>query len=199
MRTLKLLCQGYGDTVAELATRINGVEIFKGPVNTISGPPPPIPVRVDFPYTEFQIPMDYQGPIQVELDIILGTVVIGDVLANYVHPSDPAGAFGSMTNPVTHQNHGNSFEINFNKIRTVDNIVINNQPVVQEFKHQIDNGVTFKKPDLPAPPTPKDIVINNWPVGRRPCWLETVYAGDKVSYTINVFVASWYQKSPVDQ
>ena len=104
-----------------------------------------------------------------------------------------------MPNPIADHRHNNPYEINVNKIRTVDNIIVNGIPVVQEFKHNIDNGVSLKDEVKQSSYTPADIVMNGWPDGRRPIWLETVHAGDIIVYTINVFLASWHQKSPVDQ
>lgn len=200
MRTLRLLCQGYSTSGnAELITYVNGAKIFKGAVPTSPSNPPQIPVRIDNPYSEFTIPVDFEGAIQIKAEILSGTIILGDVLANYVRQSDPVGFFGSLPNPVADHRYDNPYEINVNKIRTVDNIIVNGIPVVQEFKHNIDNGVSLKDEVKHSSYTPADIVMNGWPDGRRPIWLETVHAGDIIVYTINVFLASWHQKSPVDQ
>lgn len=195
MKTLKLLCQGYSTSgSAELITHVNGAEIFKGAVTTSSSVPPQIPTRVDTPYSEFTIPTDFEGAIQIKAEILSGTIILGDVLANYVRQSDPVGFFGSLPNPMTDYRHNNPYEINANKIRTVNNIIVNGVPVVQEFKHKIDNGVALKDKVSHSSYTPADIVMSGWPDGRRPIWLETVHAGDTITYTINVFLASWHQK-----
>lgn len=200
MRTLRLLCQGYSTSGnAELITYVNGAEIFKGAVPTSSSNLPQIPVRIDEPYSEFTIPIDFEGAIQIKAEILSGTIILGDVLANYVRQSDPVGFFGSLPNPIANHRYNNPYEINVNKIRTVDNIIVNGIPVVQEFKHKIDNGVSLKDEAKHSSYTPADIVMHGWPEGRRPIWLETVHAGDTIVYTINVFLAKWYQKSPVDQ
>lgn len=108
IRTLQFQGIGFGTSPASITVTANGDQIFSGTVTTVDQP---VPVLPNFELTPdqvtlftFEIDTAFSGQIPMTCTVNNGTVIFGEVLANYIGISNPvysAEQFATLTNPAT--------------------------------------------------------------------------------------------------
>lgn len=92
MATRNFIQQGlaYGATPASVTVSFDGVQIYSGPVPTVDQPTPPMPGSdiEDTAYT-WTLPAEFNGPINVVLQVSGSTFILADTLTDRIYITDP--------------------------------------------------------------------------------------------------------------
>ena len=86
-RTIQFHGQGFGPTAVEISATANGSQVFNGPVPTVDQPLVPLPWPLDQSEIlfSFEVPMEFQGTIPIEITVNSGGgLLLHDVSINYV-------------------------------------------------------------------------------------------------------------------
>jgi hypothetical protein len=108
IRTLQFQGMGFGASPATITVTANGQQIYNGTVPTVNQPLPvlPNPALIADQVTLFNLEIDtaFSGQIPMTCAVNNGTVIFGDVLANYIYVYNPvysAEQIAILINPAT--------------------------------------------------------------------------------------------------
>lgn len=93
IRTVQLLGMAFGPDPVTVTATANGTQVFSGTVTTIDQPVPVLPnldLTVDqVPLITFEIDTAFTGQIPMTCVVAGGTVIFGEIFANYVSIPNP--------------------------------------------------------------------------------------------------------------
>lgn len=93
IRTVQILGQGFGSNPASVTATANGTQIFSGTVATLNQPAPAMPnfelVPEQVVLFTFEIDTAFTGAIPMTCTVDTGTVIFGEIFANYVGVPNP--------------------------------------------------------------------------------------------------------------
>ena len=127
--TLRQEGQGYGEVQTTITAKVDGVEVYSGPVDTLNEPLPPLPpdetIGVPlFTWVPNLSTLSSSSNVQrvttvVEIIVNTGTLLLTDNSASYqMYPNDPL-AWNSIVNP---QDHGTYIEYDPMSNVTIDGV-----------------------------------------------------------------------------
>ena len=101
-RTVKMYGLAYGPTPAEITVTLNGELVYNGTVNTQDQPLPLLPnsnlSNTTVEFCNFEIPMELDGNFPMTCTVSNGTVIFGQIMANYCVIPDTDPVVGSGPN-----------------------------------------------------------------------------------------------------
>lgn len=113
--------QAYGSATAEVVVALDGVQIYSGPLTTVSGPLPPQPgVDIDNLMATWQLPADFQGIKVLTIQVSNSPMYLADTTADRTLPSDV-----SAQAPIPYTQNINGVEVQ----DPLTNVSINGQSV----------------------------------------------------------------------
>lgn len=92
MTTRNFIQQGlaYGSTPTSITVAFDGVQIYSGPVPTVDQPLPGPGTDIEDTAYTWTLPAEFDGPINVVLQVSGSTFVLADTMANRVTVNSPA-------------------------------------------------------------------------------------------------------------
>jgi hypothetical protein len=94
IRTVQLLGQGYGQNPSEITVFANGTTVFSGAIPTLNLPVPSLPnfdlIDTMTVLCSFEIDTSFSGSIPMTCQVIAGTTLFANILANYTPIANPA-------------------------------------------------------------------------------------------------------------
>lgn len=107
-RTVQILGMGFGSSSARVTATANGTQVFTGTVTTVNQPVPQLPNFDLLPdqtiLFTFEIDTAFTGQIPMTCTVENGTVIFGDIQANYVPIANPVYSpeqISTLQNPST--------------------------------------------------------------------------------------------------
>ena len=91
-RTVQILGQGYGSSPAQITVTSNGNTVFSGTVSAVDQPLPALPnlaINLSEILCTFEIDQAFTGQIPMTCAVSSGTVIFGQIYANYVAIRNP--------------------------------------------------------------------------------------------------------------
>jgi hypothetical protein len=123
-RTVKIFGLAYGSSPAEISVTLDGATVYAGTVPTLDQPvltiPDPEMVNATTEFCTFEIPMDFSGTIPMTCDVVAGTVIFAQILANYCTIAN--------TNPVVGTGSDEYHNTTDRGVDARSNVVINGVP-----------------------------------------------------------------------
>jgi hypothetical protein len=108
IRTVQILGMGFGNSPAEVVITANENQVYSGTVFTINEPvwslPNPELVADQVQLFTFEIDTSFSGSLPMTCEVINGTVIFGDITANYatiLNPVFTIEQFEILSNPAT--------------------------------------------------------------------------------------------------
>ena len=103
-RTVKIFGQGFGSAPAEILVTLNGNTIYTGAISTIDQPVytlPNLELTSSVPeLCNFEIDMDFSGTMPMTCEVLGGTVIFAQILANYYAVANTDPVVGSEPNII---------------------------------------------------------------------------------------------------
>jgi len=93
IRTVQILGMGFGANPTQITATANGTQVFSGTVTTVNQPAPAMPNFALVPdqvvMFSFEIDTAFTGLIPMTCTVDSGTVIFGEILANYIAVPNP--------------------------------------------------------------------------------------------------------------